>query len=192
FATNGPMLLFPQFFQRVWGLSVILSALWLIPQGLGMLISRPLVGRLVDIIGARYVVLPAIFLTLLGTVPFVFFGAGTAPWLVWLVLLVRGAGVGGFTVPLMADCFVGLQKPQVPVASVATRIIQNIGGAFGSALLGTVVSAVLAGAAATLAGAYHAGFVTSLCFMVVGIVPALFLTNKLKSRRQEAAGENRL
>jgi len=182
FATNGPMLLFPMLFQNVRGLSVIMSALWLVPQGIGMLITRQIVGRLTDQIGAKFVVLPAIFLTLAGTVPFVFFGQTTPQWLVWAVLLVRGAGVGGFTVPVMADAYVGLEKPQIPVASVATRIIQNIGSAFGSAVLATVVSGVLARQTANLAGAYHAGFITSIIFSIIGIVPALFLTNRLNKK----------
>jgi len=181
FATNGPMLLLPMFFQNVRELSVITSALWLIPQGLGMLITRPMIGKLVDSIGARFVVLPSIAVTLLGTLPFVFFDAHTSPWLVWLTLLLRGAGVGGFTVPLMADCFTGLKQQQIPVASVATRIIQNVGSAFGSAVLATVVTTVLAGQA-SLTAAYHAGFIASLVFMVVGVAPAMFLTNKLFQR----------
>jgi len=180
FATNGPMLLLPMFFQNVRGLTVITSALWLIPQGLGMLITRPMIGKLVDNIGAKFVVLPSIAVTLLGTLPFVFFDVHTSQWLVWLTLLLRGAGVGGFTVPLMADCFTGLTKQQIPVASVASRIIQNIGSAFGSGVLATVVTAVLVRHAGDLTGAYHAGFVASLLFMLVGVVPALFLTNRLR------------
>ena len=184
FATNGPMLLLPMLFQNVRHLSVIMSALWLIPQGAGMLIARPQIGKLVDRIGARFVVLPSILVTLIGTVPFIFFNASTSQWIVWAVLLLRGAGVGGITVPLMADCYVGLDKSQIPTASVATRIIQNIGGAFGSALLATVVSVVFTKHVANLTIAYHAGFITSVIFMLIGIVPALFLTNKLKTAAQ--------
>ena len=188
FALNGPMLLLPMLFQNVFlqnskGFTVIFSALWLLPQGMGMLISRPLVGRLIDRIGARFVTLPAILITLLGTIPFAFIGASTSPILIWAILLVRGVGVGGFIVPLMADCFVGLQKVQVPQASVATRIIQNIGAAFGSAVLATIVSNVLIQQPGDMVGAYHIGFSTSLIFMVVSIVPALFLTNKLQPKK---------
>jgi hypothetical protein len=85
----------------------------------------------------------------------------------------------------MSDAYVGLERSQMPAASVATRIIQNVGAASGSAVLATVVSHFLhqgGAVAAHLAGAYHAGFVTSLIFMVISILPALFLTNKLKSR----------
>ncbi|ABO65785.1 MULTISPECIES: MDR family MFS transporter [Geobacillus] len=188
FATNGPMLLFPMFFQNVLELNVITAALWLIPQGVGMLVTRPLIGKMTDKLGARYVVLPSIAITIIGTLPFVFFDADTSQWLIWLVLFVRGIGVGGITVPVMSDSYVGLQKLQVPAASVATRIIQNVGAAFGSAILATVVSNALNVKEATVAnfaGAYHAGFITSLIFMVISILPALFLTNKMSIARVE-------
>lgn len=183
FAINGPMLLFPLFFQNVRELDIITSALWLVPQGVGMLVTRPLVGKLTDSIGAQLVVLPSIAITIIGTLPFVFFDANTAGWLIWLVLFIRGTGVGGITIPVMSDSYIGLQKSQVPAASVATRIIQNVGGAFGSVILATVVSSAIGvgeATAANFAGAYHIGFVTSLIFMLISILPALFLTNKLR------------
>ena len=183
FAINGPMLLLPLFFQNVRGLDVITSALWLIPQGVGMLVSRSLIGQMTDRIGARWVVMPSIALTLLGTLPFLFFDSATSAWIVWGVLVIRGIGVGGFAIPVMSDAYVGLKKPQIPEASISTRIIQNVGAAFGTALLATVVTDALIGEIPTLAtmtSAYHAGFAVSCIFMLVGILPALFLTNKLK------------
>lgn len=187
FATNGPMLLLPLLFQNVRGLSVIISALWLLPQGVGMLMTRPLVGRLADQIGAKFVVLPSIILIIIGTVPFVFVDAGTSSLLIWVVLLVRGAGLGGFTISVMSDSYVGLPKSKMLTASVAARTIQNVGSAFGTAVLSTVVSSVLATQTNNLTGAYHAGFITSLIFMAVGILPALFLSNKLKNKDRATA-----
>ncbi len=190
FATNGPMLLFPMFFQNVRGLDVITSALWLIPQGVGMLATRSLIGKMTDKIGARLVVLPSIVVTIIGTLPFVFFNMGTNQLFIWIILLLRGIGVGGVTIPVMSDSFVGLEKMQVPQASISTRIIQNIGAAFGSAILATVVSNSMTGktyTAANISGAYHAGFITSLIFMVIGIIPALFLTNRLGKEKDQIA-----
>jgi len=180
FATNGPMLLFPMLFQNVRQLSVIMAALWLVPQGVGMLIARPFIGKWTDRFGAQIIVLPAIAVTLAGTIPFAFFASSTPDWLVWVVLLVRGLGVGGFTIPVMADCYMGVDKPLVPAASVATRMIQNIGAAFGSAVLATVVAHWTASHPTDLVGAYHDGFTTSCIFMLVAVIPALFLTNKLR------------
>jgi len=181
FATNGPMLLLPMFFQNVKGLSVIESALWLVPQGIGMLVARPLVGKLTDQFGARLVVLPSIVISLLGTLPFVYFDSGTLHWMIWMVLFIRGIGIGGITVPVMSDSYVGLEKSLIPAASVATRITQNIGAAFGSAILATVVSGALSAKETTvtnMADAYHLGFLTSLIFMMISIIPSLFLTDK--------------
>lgn len=182
FATNGPMLLLPMFFQNVRDLDVMTSALWLIPQGVGMLVTRPLIGKMTDKLGARYVVLPSIAIAIIGTLPFVYFDNATWHWIIWLILFVRGIGIGGITVPVMSDSYVGLEKPLIPAASVATRIIQNIGAAFGSAFLATIVSNTLRTKEATLANmadAYHHGFLASIIFMIISILPALFLTNKM-------------
>ena len=43
-----------------------------------MLVARPLIGQMTDRIGARWVVLPSILLTIVGTLPFVFFDSITA------------------------------------------------------------------------------------------------------------------
>ncbi len=189
FATNGPLLLLPIFFQNVRGLDAITAALWLIPQGVGLLLARSPVGRLTDRFGARLVALPAIVVTIIGTLPFAFFDAATPVWLIWLVLLVRGIGVGGVTIPVMTDAYVGMPKPQIPQISIATRIIQNVGAAFGSALLATVVTNAFAGPSAGLAGltnAYHAGFLVSLAFTAIALLPAAFLTNRLAASKFDA------
>ena len=185
FAVNGPMLLLPMFLQNIRGLDVITSALWLIPQGIGMLVTRSLAGRYTDKIGARFVAIPCIIITIIGTLPFVFFNLSTSSWIIWIILFIRGMGVGGYTIAVMSDSYTSLEKSQVPQASVATRIIQNIGAAFGSAVLATIVSNYLIGKEGTITNmtnSYHVGFVTSLIFMVIGIVPALFLTNKIKKK----------
>lgn len=187
------MLLFPIFFQEVRGLDVIASALWLIPQGAGMLMTRSIVGKMTDRIGARFVVLTSIIITIIGTLPFAFFDMGTNHWIIWSILLVRGIGIGGVTIPVMSDSYIGLEKIQIPQASVATRIIQNIGAAFGSAVLSTIVSNHMIGkklSTINISNAFHAGFITSLIFTAVMIIPALFLTNKLYIKSKSVLSSN--
>ena len=142
-ASNGPMLLLPLFFQNTKGFSVIEAALMLVPQGLGMLVARPTIGRLIDRLGARPVVLVSLAISLAGTIPFIFVQANTN--LVWLgaVLFVRGIGVGGLQMPMMTDIFIGLDKVDIPGASVGQRIIQNVGSSFGSAVVSAVVTSVI-------------------------------------------------
>ncbi|WP_379134915.1 MDR family MFS transporter [Paenibacillus sp. sgz500958] len=184
-AANGPMLLLPLLFQNVRNDSIIVAALSLIPQGIGMLLARPLIGIMIDRIGAKIVVLISIVISLAGTLPFVWIDQNTGYWIIAIILFIRGIGVGGVTLPLMSDAYTGLSKTEIPQASIATRIVQNIGGAFGSAVLATIVASQLDLAkmdAAHLASAYQSGFLTASILMVVLIIPSLFLTNKIASK----------
>ncbi|OQM46842.1 MFS transporter [Anoxybacillus sp. UARK-01] len=183
--TNGPMLLLPLFFQNIRRDTVILAGLALIPQGLGMLIVRPLIGKMIDQIGAKIVVMFAIVITFIGTFPFAWFSQNTGYWLIAIALFIRGIGVGGITIPIMADAYTGLSKSQIPQASIATRIIQNIGGAFGSAVLATIVANRMDHVVPNLAhltSAYQSGFLVASMLMVAMFIPSLFLTNKVKSK----------
>lgn len=180
-ATNGPMLLLPLFFQNVKDFSVINAGLILIPQGVGMLIARPMIGKLTDKLGARSVVMVSLVLAIGGTLPFVFFGESSSIILISVALLIRGMGIGGVSIPMMTDAYTGMQETEVAAASVGTRIIQNIGGAFGSAVLATVVSLSIQGKLPTvghMTTAYHDGFLLTLILSLVVFIPAFFLTNK--------------
>ncbi len=180
-ATNGPMLLLPLFFQNIKGFSVLNTGLILIPQGIGMLIARPLIGKLTDKLGARNVVLVSLALAIAGTIPFVFINETSSLIVVSLVLFVRGMGMGGVAIPMMTDAYTGMVKQEIAQASVGTRLMQSIGGAFGSAVIATVVSLSIQGKAPTIplmTAAYHDGFMLALVLSLVLLIPALFLTNK--------------
>ena len=136
---NGAMLLLPLFFQNIAGMSVMMAGFALIPQGVGMLVSRSITGRLTDQIGAKYVVFVSALITFAGTIPFYWIDKSTSYWIVAIVLFIRGIGAGGILSPLMTDSYTGMNRVQIPAASIGSRIIQNIGSAFGSALITTAV-----------------------------------------------------
>lgn len=180
-ATNGPMLLLPLFFQNIKGFSVLNTGLMLIPQGIGMLIARPVIGKLTDKLGARNIVLVSLALAIVGTIPFVFINGASSLIVVSVVLFVRGIGIGGITIPMMTDAYTGMVKQEIAQASVGTRLMQNIGGAFGSAVLATVVSFSIHGKVTTIplmTTAYQNGFMLALVLNLVLLIPTLFLTNK--------------
>ncbi|MFD1908694.1 MFS transporter [Paenibacillus rhizoplanae] len=88
--TYGAMLLLPLYLQQVRGESVLISGLLLVPQGIGMLLTRSLAGKLTDQIGSRPVVLVGTVLTILGTWPLTQLGADTSYYFLSAVLIVRG------------------------------------------------------------------------------------------------------
>lgn len=142
-ATTGPMLLFPLFFQNIKDFTVIEAALILIPQGLGQLVSRPNIGRFIDLIGPRKVTLVSLAISLVGSLPFVFVQSNTNVIWLGIVLFIRGIGVGGIFMPLMSDIYIGIEKKDIPGASVAGRMIQNVGLSFGTAVISAVVTHVV-------------------------------------------------
>ncbi|MGB8450921.1 MAG: hypothetical protein WCD89_01175 [Anaerocolumna sp.] len=113
-----------------------------------------------------------------------FAGADTNLVLLAIALLIRGAGLGGLFIAIMMSAYNGLQRDQVPHASITTRIFQTIGGAFGSAILATVVQQQMAGYADsdlhTVSNAFNVSFWWAIGFTVVAAIPALFLIMRKK------------
>ena len=170
-ALYGAMLLLPLYDQLVRGESALATGLWLAPQGVGSLLTR-WAGGLTDRMGPRPVVLGALLTAAAGTFPFAVAGSATSMWVLALALVVRGAGLGAANIAIIAGAYQGLAPGEVPHASSATRILQQVGGAFGTAVL----AAILAGGADLgPTRAFHAAFGWSLAFTLLALALAFAL-----------------
>ena len=182
FGVYGALLLLPLYYQQVRGQSALYAGLLLAPQGLGMLLTRSKAGELTDRIGARPIVLAGVVLTMAGTVAYTQVGVDTNEILLGLSLVVRGAGLGAVTIPVMAAAYLGLRPDQVPHATSVTRIAQQLGGAFGTAILAMILSTQLhthqAAGIAGQATAFANTFWWSLGFTAIAIIPALALPHQ--------------
>lgn len=180
-AIMGPMLILPLFFQNFRHFSAMEAAIALIPQGVGMLVTRPLIGKMIDQLGAKYVVIVSLVISLVGTIPLLFVTDQTNMIWIALILFIRGTSFGGINLPLTSDAYTGLADEELPDAGVGINIIENLGSSVGSAMIATVVATVLQGAQPTVAhelAAYHAGFLVSVVVLALIFLPSLFLTNK--------------
>jgi hypothetical protein len=85
----------------------------------------------------------------------------------------------------MATAYLGLGREQVPDASTATRIAQQVGGSFGTAIMAMILQTQLHGhAAAGTAGqatAFDIAFWWSLALTAVAIIPAVLLPRLRRS-----------
>jgi EmrB/QacA subfamily drug resistance transporter len=176
FGLYGAMLLLPLFYQQARGETVTAAGLLLIPQGIGSLIAR-VAGGLSDRFGPRPIVLAGIALTTLGTIPFAF--SGTSYTLLAIALVIRGAGLSAVNLAVMVGAFRDLEPPQIPHASSATRIMQQLGGAFGAATLAVILQSQLLGHGSATAFAHT--FVWAIAFTVIAAVPAVLLPRRLGS-----------
>jgi len=179
-AMYGAMFILPLFYQVLRGSDALATGLLLIPQGVGALASRSTAGRLTDTIGARWVVVGGFAVMTAGTVPFALADASTSAWLLGVVLLVRGAGLGAVFMPLMASAYVGLAHDEIPHASIVTRVAQQVGGSFGIAVIAVILQRQTA--ASTSAGqaaeAFGTTFWWAVGLMVIGLASAMLLPGR--------------
>jgi EmrB/QacA subfamily drug resistance transporter len=190
----GALLLLPLYYEQVRGQTALAAGLLMAPQGLGVLLTRGQAGKLTDRIGPRPVVLAGLVLALAGTIPYALAGAHTSEIILALCLVVRGAGLGGVTVPIMATAYRGLQPAQVPHASSATRILQQVGGSFGAAIFAMILQTQFTGHAghgtAGLAAAFDNAFWWSAGLTAAAVVAALLLP-AAKARPAPRQGKER-
>jgi MFS family permease len=181
-ALYGAMLLLPLYYQQVRGQTALAAGLLLAPQGLGTLLTRGWAGRLTDRVGARPIVLTGFLLTVAGTIAYAAADAHTSQVLLGVSLVVRGAGLGAVTIPIMAAAYQGLGPEQVPHASGATRIAQQVGGSFGAAILATILQIQLAahraGGVAGQVTAFDNAFWWSIGLTAIALLPALALPGR--------------
>lgn len=180
-AIMGPMLILPLFFQNFRHFTAMEAAIALIPQGLGMLVTRPIIGKMIDRFGAKYVVMVSIVLSLIGSIPLVFITDQTSMIWIAIVLFARGTSIGGINLPLMSDAYTGLDNKQLPEAGVGVNIIENLGSSFGSAVIATTVATFIQGLQPTIENGlrgYQAGFLVSAIVLALIFIPSFFLTNK--------------
>ena len=173
----GAMLLLPLYEQTVRGHDALVAGLLLAPQGVGSLLVRP-VGIMVDRIGARPVVVGGTLLALAGTLPYALAGTTTSELLLGGALVVRGAGLSTTNIAMLSAALQGLQQEERSHASMATRIVQYVGGAFGTGVLATILTQQLAVHPGGPVGAVHAFDVTfwwSLAFTALGLAPTFLL-----------------
>jgi EmrB/QacA subfamily drug resistance transporter len=165
--------LLPLYFQVLRGYSVLDAALLLVPQGLGTLLARFVVGTLVDRFGPRLVAVVGCLVIAAATIPFAVAGPGVSLWLLGAVLFVRGLGLGVVLIPVITVAYVDLRKDQMPQASAVTRIVQQLGGAFGTALIAVVLAA--AATEAHPEAGFAAAFWCTIAITAAAAVSALLL-----------------
>jgi EmrB/QacA subfamily drug resistance transporter len=182
----GALLLLPLYYQVARGESALHAGLLLAPQGVGTMIALIAVGRLADRLPPRPIVLAGMTLAVLGTLPYALVGPDTSETLLGAALVVRGAGLGAAIVPIMASAYAGLEREAIPRATTAIRIIQQVGGSLGTAILAVILQQRL-GTGAGAADAFGDTFTWALAFTAVAFVPAFALAGRQSRPASRAA-----
>ena len=175
FSLYGAMLLLPLYYQDVRGTTALAAGAMLVPQGIGTLLSRTVAGSNIDRFGSRVIALAGFAIVAAATVPFALARPHTSQWQLAVWMVIRGFGLGAVTMPVIVAGYIGLDKQQIPHSSVLTRTAQQIGGAFGTAVLAVILQGAIATHPVTLADAFHVAFWWSAGFSAVAVLLSLWL-----------------
>ncbi|GEN16382.1 MFS transporter [Neoasaia chiangmaiensis] len=124
----GQMLV-PVYFIRDCGMSPERAGLFMMPLALGMMCVFPLMGRLTAYFGIRRLASFGAIAALSGTLLLVVMARnGFSFWMSSVGLLLRGAGIGAVGIPAMSAGYRSIAKPDLPMATTASNIVQRLGG----------------------------------------------------------------
>ncbi len=187
FSTAGFLgLLFaaPLFLQQARGVSALTSGLTTFPEAVGVLISTQIVTRLYPGIGPRRLIVGgltgvAIVMALMSLI-----GQDTTLWLMRAFMFLVGAGMAFSFTSVQAAAFATISTSETGQASALFNAQRQIGASLGVALLSSVISAVgitqlsASGTPVPNLTAYHAAFIASAIFALIGACIGLTVHDK--------------
>lgn len=139
FSLVGAMFALTQFLQLVVGLSVMESALWMLPQALVSACAGFIAAALVKRIPTAALVSTGVFITAGGFAMLLTINPDTQPWFIAITLSLVGLGAGvGMT--LTNDLIMSSVKPEHSgQAAALSETAYELGTAFGTAILGSAL-----------------------------------------------------
>jgi MFS family permease len=179
------MFLLPLYYQQLRGETALHAGLILIPQGVGALAARLVVGKLAERFGARTVTIASFLLAAAATVPFALAGSHTSQWCLGTLLLVRGLGIGAVLIPSMSVAYQDVPSAGIPHATMNTRIAQQVGASFGVAIVAVALQSQLAHGATS---AFQDAFWWAVGITIAAAIPAIALPTRHRQKESTDTG----
>jgi EmrB/QacA subfamily drug resistance transporter len=181
----GAVLLLPLWFQVRLGAGPAEAGVLLAPMGLATTVFVLVAGRLTDRYGGGTVSLTGSVVVLASTVPLPWLGPDTPMWLVQVLLVVRGAGLGLSLMPASTAAYASVDAAELGHATALVNIVMRVGGAAGGALCVIVLSRGLVAGPATGFG-WAFGVLGVICLL--GTVAAAWLRHAERSSTVDITG----
>ncbi len=140
FVVIGLLFLFALFFQQVQGDSAIAAGLRFVPLTAAFVLAGPLVGRLIERLGHRVPMTAGCLLLAAGTLLLVRVAAGSGYGPVWWPFVIVGLGYGMLSTPMAAVVLGAVPRERAGMASSTNLSARLVGGVFGVAVLGALIS----------------------------------------------------
>jgi EmrB/QacA subfamily drug resistance transporter len=185
FLSNGvsyaAQMLVPFYLIRLCGKSPSETGLMLAPLGLGMVCVYPLMGKLTQRFGIRWLSASGAALALGGLVPMVFLAShGLVTAVFVAALVVRGMGQGAVGIPSITAAYASVPKRELPMATTSLNIVQRLGGPTLTTVCATFLAWRMRLSGGASAKAFVAGFVLLCGLQVLALLSALQLPKRVE------------
>ncbi len=136
----GSTFLLPLYLQNSLGYTAFQAGLVFLPLGIIQAFVSPIAGRLTDKINPKFMVMIGIVLLAWSLYAYGFFSLQTESAQIQIPLYVRAFALGLIFIPLSAVSLMNIPKQKMAQASGLFNTIRQIGGSFGVALLGSLLT----------------------------------------------------
>ncbi len=136
----GNAFLLPIYLQNSLGYTALQAGLVFFPVGILQAFISPLAGQLTDRLNPKIPAMMGVVILGISLYLFSFFSLQTTHAQIMFPLYLRGIGIGLIFTPLTAIALLDIPKPQLAQASGLFNTIRQIGGSFGIAALGTLLT----------------------------------------------------
>ena len=137
FVLLGSTALLPLFVQSLYGYTAMQAGMVLSPGGFMIMAAMPIVGRLVGMVDARYLIVFGLACSATGLILMSGFTLDADFWTIAHARMIQAAGLGFLFIPISSMAYIGLPPGKNNQAAALINLSRNLGGSVGIALLST-------------------------------------------------------
>jgi len=145
FALFGIVFGMTQYLQFVQGYTPLEAGLRMIPVALGMAFGAGMSSRLVDRLGANKVVAMGLVVVSVVLVTISFWQPDTSYWIVGATFFFMAFGMGNLMAPSTDSVMGAVPEANAGIASAMNDVTRQVAGAFGVAVIGSVINTAYSG-----------------------------------------------
>jgi DHA2 family multidrug resistance protein len=136
----GGVFLLPIFLENLVGYTTIQTGLWMMPGAVAVGLMMPVAGQMADRYQPRWLVAFGALVTGVSLLMYGDLDPLSGPLTIIGPQVLRGAGLAFMMSPLITAAINAVPRPMVATASSFLNVAQRVGGAFGIALLNTIIT----------------------------------------------------
>ncbi|KYG30488.1 DHA2 family efflux MFS transporter permease subunit [Alkalihalobacillus trypoxylicola] len=169
----GVETLIPLYMQNMREFTAFEAGMAMLPGALVTGFLAPIVGRIFDRIGARWLVLPGLIIITLATIPFIFLDTNTTFTFITVIYAVRMLGLALIMMPIQTAALNQLPKELIPHGAAMDGTMRMTMSSVGTAILVTIMTTVETNVAGTESIVNPAIFGVNISFLVIAVLALL-------------------